>query len=174
MLSLSSTFQHRLVWTYQNVDPSDNPNTKQDCHCFHLFSKLSSYINLQFHPLYRATTEKHLKMLILTVIRILLVSVLMSQTVKLILLITIGRSNRKKAVGFFHPYTNDGGGGERVLWCAVKAIQEEKPDLDCVIYTGDHDATPDTLLRRAVDRFGVNLISPPKVVFNSIPKFKYC
>jgi hypothetical protein len=22
------------------------------------------------------------------------------------------------AVAFFHPFTNDGGGGERVLWCA--------------------------------------------------------
>ncbi|XP_071734396.1 GDP-Man:Man(3)GlcNAc(2)-PP-Dol alpha-1,2-mannosyltransferase-like [Rutidosis leptorrhynchoides] len=103
-------------------------------------------------------------MLILTVIRILLVSALISLTANVILLLTIGRSNRKKAVGFFHPYTNDGGGGERVLWCAVKAIQELRPDLDCVIYTGDHDASPDSLIRRAVDRFGVNLISPPKVV----------
>lgn len=75
-----------------------------------------------------------------------------------------GRSNRKRAVGFFHPYTNDGGGGERVLWCAVKAIQELNPDLDCVVYTGDHDATPETLLARAIDRFGVKLLCPPKVL----------
>ena len=25
------------------------------------------------------------------------------------------------AVAFFHPFTNDGGGGERVLWCALRA-----------------------------------------------------
>ncbi|WJX68266.1 GDP-Man:Man3GlcNAc2-PP-dolichol alpha-1,2-mannosyltransferase [Trifolium repens] len=75
-----------------------------------------------------------------------------------------GRRNRKTAVGFFHPYTNDGGGGERVLWCAVKAIQEENPDLQCLVYTGDHDATPQSLLSRAIDRFGVKLLSPPKVV----------
>ncbi|PNY05197.1 GDP-Man:Man(3)GlcNAc(2)-PP-Dol alpha-1,2-mannosyltransferase [Trifolium pratense] len=75
-----------------------------------------------------------------------------------------GRRNRKTAVGFFHPYTNDGGGGERVLWCAVKAIQEENPDLQCLVYTGDHDATPQSLLNRAIDRFGVKLLSPPKVV----------
>lgn len=67
-------------------------------------------------------------------------------------------------MGFFHPYTNDGGGGERVLWCAVKAIQEENPDLHCVVYTGDHDATPQSLLNRALDRFGVTLNAPPKVV----------
>ncbi|WVZ16672.1 hypothetical protein V8G54_009654 [Vigna mungo] len=75
-----------------------------------------------------------------------------------------GRRRRNRAVGFFHPYTNDGGGGERVLWCAVRGIQEEIPDLDCCIYTGDHDATPQSLMARALDRFGVTLLSPPKVV----------
>lgn len=25
-------------------------------------------------------------------------------------------------VGFFHPYCNAGGGGERVLWCAIRAL----------------------------------------------------
>ncbi|KAK9161086.1 hypothetical protein Syun_007427 [Stephania yunnanensis] len=73
-----------------------------------------------------------------------------------------GRSNRKPAVGFSHPYTNDGGGGERVLWCAVKAIQEEYLNLDCLIYTGDSDASPQTLVARAIDRFGVALLRPPK------------
>ncbi|XP_077222265.1 GDP-Man:Man(3)GlcNAc(2)-PP-Dol alpha-1,2-mannosyltransferase-like [Tasmannia lanceolata] len=73
------------------------------------------------------------------------------------------RKNRKIAVGFFHPYTNDGGGGERVLWCAVKAIQEENPNLDCVVYTGDH-ASPESLMARALDRFGVQLPYPPQVV----------
>ncbi|KAJ7963947.1 GDP-Man:Man(3)GlcNAc(2)-PP-Dol alpha-1,2-mannosyltransferase [Quillaja saponaria] len=79
-------------------------------------------------------------------------------------LIVNSRRNRKKAVAFFHPYTNDGGGGERVLWCAVKAIQEESPDLDCVVYTGDHDASPQSLMDRALDRFGVKLLYQPKVV----------
>ncbi|KAG6754179.1 hypothetical protein POTOM_042190 [Populus tomentosa] len=75
-----------------------------------------------------------------------------------------GRRTRQRAVGFFHPYTNDGGGGERVLWCAVKAIQEESPDLDCVIYTGDHDSSSESLMSRGLDRFGVQLLTPPKVV----------
>ena len=80
------------------------------------------------------------------------------------------RRNRKRAMGFFHPYTNDGGGGERVLWCAVKAIQEETShlDLDCVIYTGDHDASPHSLMARALDWFGVKLIHPPKVLSLSL------
>ncbi|KAJ1429496.1 Glycosyl transferase, family 1 [Sesbania bispinosa] len=75
-----------------------------------------------------------------------------------------GRRRRKVAVGFFHPYTNDGGGGERVLWCAVRAIQDDNPHLPCLVYTGDHDATPQTLMARALDRFGVTLLAPPKVV----------
>nr|XP_010938737.1 GDP-Man:Man(3)GlcNAc(2)-PP-Dol alpha-1,2-mannosyltransferase [Elaeis guineensis] len=74
-----------------------------------------------------------------------------------------GRRRRRRAVGFFHPYTNDGGGGERVLWCAVRAIQEVNPDVDCAVYTGD-DASPQSLADRALDRFGVKLFHPPQVV----------
>ncbi|XP_019071722.1 GDP-Man:Man(3)GlcNAc(2)-PP-Dol alpha-1,2-mannosyltransferase isoform X2 [Solanum lycopersicum] len=92
------------------------------------------------------------------------VTLLIAQAIRLLLLVIDGRRNRKKAVGIFHPYTNDGGGGERVLWCAVKAIQDENPNLDCVIYTGDFDASPHSLTARALDRFGVKLIHPPKVV----------
>ncbi|XP_049400260.1 GDP-Man:Man(3)GlcNAc(2)-PP-Dol alpha-1,2-mannosyltransferase [Solanum stenotomum] len=92
------------------------------------------------------------------------VTLLIAQAIRLLLLVINGRRNKKKAVGIFHPYTNDGGGGERVLWCAVKAIQDENPNLDCVIYTGDFDASPHSLTARALDRFGVKLIHPPKVV----------
>ena len=28
------------------------------------------------------------------------------------------------SVGFFHPFCNSGGGGERVLWSAIKALQD--------------------------------------------------
>ncbi|KAM3204898.1 GDP-Man:Man(3)GlcNAc(2)-PP-Dol alpha-1,2-mannosyltransferase [Capsicum annuum] len=93
------------------------------------------------------------------------ITVLIAQAIRrLVLTVINGRRNRKKAIGIFHPYTNDGGGGERVLWCAVKAIQDENPNLDCVIYTGDFDASPDSLTARALDRFGVKLIHPPQVV----------
>lgn len=33
------------------------------------------------------------------------------------------RSHKETVVGFFHPYCNLGGGGERVLWAAINAIQ---------------------------------------------------
>lgn len=28
-------------------------------------------------------------------------------------------------IAFFHPYCNAGGGGERVLWCAINAMQKK-------------------------------------------------
>ena len=67
------------------------------------------------------------------------------------------------SVGFFHPFTSDGGGGERVLWCAVREIQRARPDCQCVIYTGD-DATGEEFARRAKERFGVELRAVPGVV----------
>ncbi|KAG7574328.1 Glycosyl transferase family 1 [Arabidopsis suecica] len=93
-----------------------------------------------------------------------LLTIIFAVSLSLSLSVINARKSRKRAVGFFHPFTNDGGGGERVLWCAFKAIQEENPDLDCVIFTGDHDSSSDSLARRAVDRFGVHLQSPPKVI----------
>lgn len=44
---------------------------------------------------------------------------------------------RRRVVGFFHPYCNAGGGGERVLWTAVAALQREEKDVICAVYTGD-------------------------------------
>lgn len=43
-----------------------------------------------------------------------------------------------KIVGLFHPYANAGGGGERVLWCAIKALQIKYPNNTYVIYTGNY------------------------------------
>ena len=42
-----------------------------------------------------------------------------------------------------------GGGGERVLWSAVRAIQTHFPGCHCVVYTGDMDAAPNEILSRA-------------------------
>jgi len=42
--------------------------------------------------------------------------------------------------------SNAGGGGERVLWTAIKAIQETFPHVISIIYSGDTDVTPTQLL----------------------------
>lgn len=51
-------------------------------------------------------------------------------------------------VGFFHPFCNAGGGGERVLWAAIRATQKRWPKAKCVVYTGDHNVTKETMLSR--------------------------
>mmetsp|Transcript_18192 Transcript_18192/g.47420 ORF Transcript_18192/g.47420 Transcript_18192/m.47420 type:complete len:476 (+) Transcript_18192:84-1511(+) len=67
-------------------------------------------------------------------------------------------------VGFFHPYCNAGGGGERVLWCAVQALCEQSVDIHCVVYTGDIDASKAQILDTAQSRFGLG-IDPARVTF---------
>jgi len=75
------------------------------------------------------------------------------------------RSGRRveRSVGFFHPFTSDGGGGERVLWCAVREVQSADRAVETVVYTGD-DLSGVELARRAADRFGVVLPRPIAVV----------
>ncbi|XP_026878129.2 GDP-Man:Man(3)GlcNAc(2)-PP-Dol alpha-1,2-mannosyltransferase isoform X1 [Electrophorus electricus] len=71
----------------------------------------------------------------------------------------------RPAVAFFHPYCHAGGGGERVLWCAVRALQNRYQDVDFVVYTGDQDATAEQILDGARLRFGVRLPRPVHFVF---------
>jgi alpha-1,2-mannosyltransferase len=56
----------------------------------------------------------------------------------------------KGVVGFFHPFCNAGGGGERVLWAAIRATQQRWPEAVCVVYTGDHDADKSQIIKRVL------------------------
>ncbi|KZS15184.1 GDP-Man:Man(3)GlcNAc(2)-PP-Dol alpha-1,2-mannosyltransferase [Daphnia magna] len=66
------------------------------------------------------------------------------------------RLNGKTVVGIFHPYCNAGGGGERVLWCAIRAIQSQYPDIHVVVYTGDSVPAED-LLQNAFHKFNIRI-----------------
>ena len=66
-------------------------------------------------------------------------------------------TQRTFVVGFFHPYCNAGGGGERVLWHAVDALQKRYDFVHIVVYTGDVGATEDQILDRVVERFDIQL-----------------
>ena len=92
---------------------------------------------------------KGMWMLIYTLAKVVTLTVL---TVVVTIAIWIrSRKKRKDATtfGFLHPYASSGGGGERVLWCAVKSISEamRKANMSCeiVIYTGDSESKKDTL-----------------------------
>ncbi|ODV61765.1 alpha-1,2-mannosyltransferase ALG11, partial [Ascoidea rubescens DSM 1968] len=64
--------------------------------------------------------------------------------------------SRKLVYGFFHPYCNAGGGGERVLWETVKVVLNEDPKNLVVVYTGD-DSPPSEILSNVSKRFNVKL-----------------
>lgn len=64
-------------------------------------------------------------------------------------------------VGIFHPYCNAGGGGERVLWCAVRALQHKfGHKIQIKIYTGDISVTAEQILRNAKNVFNIDLDAP--------------
>lgn len=75
------------------------------------------------------------------------------------------QKDEKPVIGFFHPYCNAGGGGERVLWCAIRAIQLNHPEYECVVYTGDCDATAEDILEHAAIKFNITLPHPVKFIF---------
>ena len=69
-----------------------------------------------------------------------------------------GFQSRAMVVGFFHPYCNAGGGGERVLWQSVCALQRRYSFVRCVVFTGaETDSSPNDILDKAQQRFGISL-----------------
>jgi len=84
-------------------------------------------------------------------------------------LLGLADKGRKRIVGFFHPYCNAGGGGERVLWAAVAHIQHTEPDIVSVVYTGDTDATKEEIIRKVKSRFDIEL-SPSTLHFVFLQK----
>ncbi|XP_060237431.1 GDP-Man:Man(3)GlcNAc(2)-PP-Dol alpha-1,2-mannosyltransferase isoform X2 [Meriones unguiculatus] len=80
---------------------------------------------------------------------------------------SVSASNGKDrmVVSFFHPYCNAGGGGERVLWCALRALQIKYPEAVYVVYTGDTDVSGQQILEGAFRRFNIKLVRPVQFVF---------
>ncbi|KAF8574226.1 glycosyltransferase family 4 protein [Ramaria rubella] len=63
----------------------------------------------------------------------------------------------KRFVGFFHPYCNAGGGGERVLWTAIAFVQRTEPDVINVVYSGDQGVTKQDIIDKVKARFDITL-----------------
>jgi len=72
--------------------------------------------------------------------------------------------NFKGVIGFFHPFCNAGGGGERVLFAAILATQQRYPNALCAVYTGDHDASKEQILTNVRNRFNIHL-APARICF---------
>ncbi|KAG2120714.1 glycosyltransferase family 4 protein [Suillus discolor] len=69
----------------------------------------------------------------------------------------ISTTSNPQFIGFFHPYCNAGGGGERVLWTAIAATQRAHPNCVSLVYTGDVDATKEQILAQVEARFNISL-----------------
>lgn len=78
--------------------------------------------------------------------------------------------NRKKIFGFFHPYANNGGGGERVLWQAVKSTLLQSSNNIVVIYT-TNQVEPLSILKKVEDKFEIKNLDSSKIVFIYLTRF---
>ncbi|KAI8379157.1 uncharacterized protein BYT42DRAFT_567764 [Radiomyces spectabilis] len=65
--------------------------------------------------------------------------------------------------------SNAGGGGERVLWTAIRDVQKKYPNVISVVYTGDVDATNEQILQKVKARFNIDL-NPRKLAFMYLTK----
>jgi alpha-1,2-mannosyltransferase len=74
-------------------------------------------------------------------------------------------------VAFFHPSCDSGGGGERVLWNAAKAILDEYPQKHILVYCWQGCQTTD-VLPNVKKHFGIDL-DERKVVFVKLKTWKF-
>lgn len=81
----------------------------------------------------------------------------------------LGQPSERKLFGFFHPYCNAGGGGEKVLWKAVETTLLRDEKNICVIYTGDRDVSGHDILESVNTRFQYELDSR-RIVFIFLEK----
>ncbi|QBM91085.1 alpha-1,2-mannosyltransferase [Metschnikowia aff. pulcherrima] len=72
---------------------------------------------------------------------------------------------RRVIYGFFHPYANNGGGGEKVLWQAVLATLGESERNIVAVYTSNTDAEPLQILAKAESKFKVTDLDSKRIVF---------
>ncbi|GFQ69789.1 GDP-Man:Man(3)GlcNAc(2)-PP-Dol alpha-1,2-mannosyltransferase [Trichonephila clavata] len=76
----------------------------------------------------------------------------------------IKRSCKETTIAFFHPYCNAGGGGERVLWAAICAVQKQYKDVHCVVYSGDSVPAAD-ILNNVELRFNIKLLRKIDIIY---------
>lgn len=79
---------------------------------------------------------------------------------------------RNLIYGFFHPYANNGGGGERVLWQAVQATLMAADNNIVAIYTTNVEAAPLEILAKVRAKFAIEFGSDEKrIVFIYLRKY---
>ncbi|GEQ71482.1 hypothetical protein JCM33374_g5166 [Metschnikowia sp. JCM 33374] len=79
--------------------------------------------------------------------------------------------SRRIIFGFFHPYANNGGGGEKVLWQAVSATLMEDERNIVAVYTTNTEAEPLQILAKAETKFKVRNLDSSRIVFIYLRKY---
>ncbi len=87
----------------------------------------------------------------------LIVFVLTAYLLFMFRVLNVAKKRSDLTIAFFHPYCDAGGGGERVLWCGIRAIRKRFPAAKLVVFTGDTESAPDQIIKRARERFNLNL-----------------
>ncbi|KIY69521.1 glycosyltransferase family 4 protein [Cylindrobasidium torrendii FP15055 ss-10] len=85
------------------------------------------------------------------------------------LLAELGQPPDRRVVGYFHPYCNAGGGGERVLWTAIVRSQRNEPNVVSVVYSGDIDASKEEIIAKVKLRFDI-VLDPSSLHFVFLEK----
>lgn len=75
-------------------------------------------------------------------------------------------------IGYFHPYCNAGGGGERVLWTIIQGLQISHPYAIHAIYTGDTEVSKEDMVSNVKTRFNIE-IQPETVALIYLHKRKW-
>ncbi|ORY31017.1 hypothetical protein BCR39DRAFT_527796 [Naematelia encephala] len=69
-------------------------------------------------------------------------------------------SGKRTVIGFWHPYCNAGGGGERVLWTAIAQLQKRQSEVIILVYSGDYPkASKEEIIDKVHERFSISLNS---------------
>ncbi|KRZ10928.1 GDP-Man:Man(3)GlcNAc(2)-PP-Dol alpha-1,2-mannosyltransferase, partial [Trichinella zimbabwensis] len=116
------------------------------------------------HNLLKLSTHQRLnkcssKLVVMSVFWwIIIVVLLLLFLVVVLRLLRCGSCNGKCFIAFFHPYCNSGGGGERVLWCAIKAL-EKFENVEFIIYSDDYECSDENILKNVEKRFGLSFTS---------------
>ncbi|PVU88717.1 hypothetical protein BB561_005730 [Smittium simulii] len=76
-------------------------------------------------------------------------------------------------IGFFHPYATVGGGGERVLWTMIKALQDSNKKAISVVYTAyKDDEDKQKILEEVKKKFRIE-IDPDFIIIIRLNNLKY-
>ena len=74
------------------------------------------------------------------------------------------KQENQVTVGFLHPHCSSGGGGERVLWNSIQALQRRYSFILCVIYTADPVDKKEEVIKGVKRVFNIELPRPVEFV----------